>query len=243
MQFERKIVLPEVTVLFLGFENMPHWKARERSGLWHFSYSSSLITENGDSFSWNSDRQLSQLLGFCGEGFQWCNWQIQLPCQHKQVKVKLGRKKQNFTLVAEALISQPGYQCRQTPMCVMMEIGAVYHRPWTFRETWLLPCLTSLCQLFWSRRNLSWDCNKAGGRAEVAESQCLAAGQELQAQNLGDRLWGCVERDPLWYTGVFVSPTRLGMAVMGIASSRGASGCKRHRIHSGRKDLKIQRSP
>lgn len=148
MQFERKIVLPEVTVLFLGFENMPHWKARERSGLWHFSYSSSLITENGDSFSWNSDRQLSQLLGFCGEGFQWCNWQIQLPCQHKQVKVKLGRKNQNFTLVAEALISKPGYRCRQTPMCATMEIGAVYHRPWSFRETWLLPCSTSLCQPF-----------------------------------------------------------------------------------------------
>lgn len=77
------------------------------------------VAERGDSFSWNSDRQLPWLWWSCRDRFQWCKWQLQPPCQQKSVQVTLGGRRQNFknfTVVAETLISQPGYQCRQTPV-------------------------------------------------------------------------------------------------------------------------------
>lgn len=54
----------------------------------------------------------------------------------EKVGVMLGGIRQNFIVVAETLclISQSGYQCRQTPMQVVMELDSVYHGQRTFNE-------------------------------------------------------------------------------------------------------------
>lgn len=123
--------LPEVAMFFLFFWEYATSESQRKIGaviflIFFFTDRRGVeVSENWSSFSWNSDRQLSGLPGSCGEGFQRCKWQLQLLGQHKWVEVILGGRRQNFTLVAETLISQPGYQCRQTPVRVVMEIDTV----------------------------------------------------------------------------------------------------------------------